>query len=203
MSAGEAAPCLGVIEATWERIENQSQAASNSGDEDILEFGDAFWVLDVSVTIRNRAHFDEWDSFLARRRGQDLTFTMYRSMRPRPRDTLITSDTGLILNSIDAGLSQITLSGYGAGRQAHYGDMISYRTAANGYWVGQVDAPATANGSGVITVPVWPRPRAAHASVPDPRRFEAPGEFRLSDKPRIREGFKNWSVRFEAQQVIR
>lgn len=203
MPAQELAPCLGIIEATWQRIDVQTEAASNSGEEDVIELGDPYWEAEVRVTIRNRAHFDEWDSFLARRFLHDVTFTMPRAMRPRPRDRLITSDAGLTLSSIDAGQSQITLSGYGAGRAAHYGDMISYRTAANGYWIGQVMASATANGAGVVTATVWPRPAAPHASLPSPRRFNALGEFRLTEPPRLTEGFKDWAVRFNARQVLR
>lgn len=202
MSAGELAPCYGIIEAPWTRIENQSAPASNSGDEYPIEFGDPYWSVEVSVEIRNRAHFDLWDSFLARRRLHARTFTMWRSMRPRPCDPLITSDAGLALSSIDTAASTITLSGYGANRFAHYGDMIGYRTSGGGYWVGQVEDEAQANGSGVVTIPVWPRPVAAHAS-PEPTRFKASAEFRLSEPPRIREGFKRWSIRFRAEQVLR
>lgn len=203
MSAGELAPCLGIIEATWTRNENQTSLFSNSGEADIIEVGDPFWSIDVRVNIKNRAHFDEWEAFLARRKLAVNTFTMWRTMRPRPRDTGITSDASLTVNAYNPGTSQLTLGGYGAGRAANYGDMISYRTAASGYWVGQVTEPATADGSGVITVDVWPRPWAPHASAPLPRRIQAVGEFRMLKKPRIKEGFKDWSIRFEADQVLR
>ena len=203
MSAGELAPCLGIIEAGWSRVENQTEIASNSGEADVLELGEPFWAIDVSVNIRDRDHFDEWDSFLARRRLHDLTFVMPRTFRQRPRDPLITSDTGLTVNTISAANSTVTLGGYGAGRKAYPGDMISYRTLGNGYWIGQVTGEATANGSGVITVPVWPRPRALHATSVLPRRIQALGEFRLIEQPRIREGFKRWDVSFKAEQVIR
>lgn len=202
MSAGEQAPCLGIIEAVWQRNEVQTETASNSGEADIIEIGDPFWSIEVKVNIKDRAHFDDWEAFLARRRLQDLTFTMWRTFRPNPRDTSISSDTGLGVSSINVANSTITLSGYGAGKKAHPGDMISYITAGDGYWIGQATAEATADGSGVITIPVWPRPVTANAT-PLPRRIQALGEFRLSGSPRIREGHKNWSIDFEAQQVLR
>lgn len=202
MSARETAPCLGIVEAHWRRIENQTEAVTNDDDEDIIEFSDPHWEMSVSVTIRNRAHFDAWDSFLARRRLHDLTFLMHRTFRPRPRDPLITSDAGLVMSFIDEGASTITVLGYGPNRHAHEGDMIGYRTVGDNYWVGQVMADAVANNDGHITLRVWPRPRALHPTIRSATRFRAQGEFRLTEAPRIREGFKNWSVRFEARQVI-
>ena len=205
MSAGELAPCLGIVEAEWSRVENQTEIASNSGAADVLELGEPFWAIDVSVNIKDRAHFDTWDSFLARRRLHDLTFTMYRTFRRLPRDPQISSDTSLTLVNISEANSTITLGGYGAGLKAYPGDMVSYITAGSGYWVGQATGEATADGSGFITVPVWPRPRAFHATLASrlPRRIEALGEFRLTDQPRIREGSKRWDVSFKAEQVIR
>lgn len=202
MFSRELAPSYGIIDASWERNENQTAQFSNEGDSDVLEIGDPFWTIDVKVTITSREQFDEWDSFLARRNLSENSFLMWRSLRVRPRDLLITSDAGLILASVNEGSSQITLAGYGAGRQAHYGDMIGYRTAANGYYAAQVVAPATADGSGNITVSVWPRPMAPHDTTPDPRRFQALAEFRLLKKPKPKEAWNDWDYRFEAQQVL-
>jgi hypothetical protein len=203
MSAGELAPSFGIVEATWEENEDQASAFSNNGQGGVLELGDPFWTIDVKVTIISRDHFDQWDAFLARRRLQGFTFTMWRSLRVRPRDAGIVSDGALVLSGINVAASQLTLSGYGAGRNAHIGDMISYRTLDNGYWVGKVVAPATADGFGQVTVDVWPRPWAAHASAPLPRRIQALGEFRLTGKPRKTEGYNNWRIQFEAEQVLR
>jgi hypothetical protein len=203
MSAGELAPCLGIIEATWSRNENQTSLFSNSGEADIIEVGDPFWSIDVRVNIKNRAHFDEWEAFLARRQLAVNTFTMWRTMRPNPKDKSITSDVGLSLQSYSVANSRLTFGGWGAGKAANYGDMLSYRTSANGYWIGQVVAPATADGSGNITVDVWPRPWAPHATTILPRRIQAVGEFRMLKTPRIKEGFKDWNIRFEAEQVLR
>lgn len=202
MFEAELAPGYGVIEALWERNEVQTALTSNDGESDVLEIGDPFWSLDVRVALVSRDHFDEWDSFLARRNLSENSFTMWRSFRIRPRDALIASDASLLLAGIDVANSQISFAGWGNGRQAHYGDMVAYRTEANGYWVGQVTAPQTADGSGNIAVSVWPRPWAPHASAPAPKRFKALGEFRLLKKPRLKEGHKEWEVRFTAEQVL-
>jgi len=202
MFSRELAPSLGIVEAEWERNDNQTSLTGNRGDSDVMEIGDPFWTIDVKVTITSREQFDEWDSFFARRKTSEASFLMWRSLRVRPRDLLITSDAGLGLASIDEANSQITLSGYGAGRQAHYGDMIGYRTAANGYYAVQVVAPATADGAGNITLSVWPRPWVPHVTTPDPRRFRALAEFKLTKKPKPKEAWHEWDYRFEAQQVL-
>ena len=203
MSAGEQAPCLGIIEAVWQRNEVQTETASNSGEADVIEIGDPFWSIEVKVNIKDRDHFDLWDSFLARRQLQNFTFTTWRTFRPNPRDPAITSDSGLILNAISVSASTLRFFDYGAYLKAFPGDMISYRTAGGGYWIGQVTGEVSADDAGTIVVPVWPRPVAADSSDPAPRRIQALGEFRLTEQPRIREGFKNWSFRINAQQVLR
>lgn len=203
MSAGELAPSLGIIEANWERNENQTASTSNDGESDVLEFADPLWTIKVKVTITSRDQFDEWDSFFARRQLAVNSFTMWRSLRVRPRDQLITSDAGLALSGINAGASTISLTGYGIGRKASFGDMIGYRTAANGHWVGQVVQEATADGAGAITASVWPRPVAPHATTPAPRRFKALGEFRMIKAPDPNEAWMDWDYRFEAEQVLR
>lgn len=203
MSAGELAPAFGIVHAEWTQNEDQTGLFANNGAAGILEIGDPFWTIDIKVVITSRAQFDEWDSFLARRGLRDLSFTMPRSLRRRPRDAGITSDAGLGVAGISAAASTVSFSGYGAGRQAHYGDMVGYRTLASGYWIGQVMAPATADGSGNITVSVWPRPVTPHASAPQPRRIDALGEFRLSKRPGKKEAWNDWDFSFQAEQVLR
>lgn len=203
MSAGELAPCLGIIEAVWQRVENQAAVTANDGNADALEIGDPFWKISVRVNIKNRAHFDLWDAFFARRQLHNYTFTMHRTFRPNPRDPLITSDTGLTLSAISAANSTVSFTSFGNGRTAYEGDMISYKTAGDGYWIGMVTEETTADGSGNITIPVWPRPVTQHATTPAPRRIQALGEFRLTEAERPKEGFKDFSFRFEAEQVLR
>lgn len=203
MSAGEQAPCEGVITSTWQMVDNQTAIVSNSGETDVLELGTPFWEIDVRVDCPNRTNFDVWKAFLARRWSFDLTFTMWHSLRSLPVDRTITSDTSLAISGISEVNSTISFTSFGASKTATLGDMISYRTADNGYWVGMVTETTQADVSGVVTVPVWPRPRAVHATTVSPRRLQALGEFRLSERPRLRENFKDYSVQFKARQVIR
>ena len=118
MSAGEQAPCEGVISAVWNPIENQTAVTSNSGNTDVLELGTPFWEVEINVDCPNHANFDTWVSFLHRRRMFDLTFTMWNHLRPLPSDRTITSDTGLTLGSISEANSTLTFSGFGASKTA-------------------------------------------------------------------------------------
>tara|TARA_B100000678_G_scaffold13657_2_gene10744 strand:+ start:919 stop:1530 length:612 start_codon:yes stop_codon:yes gene_type:complete len=203
MSAGELMPCYGVIESEWTLVENQTANVLNSGQSDVLELGTPYWEVDIRVDCPDRSDFDEWSAFIRRRRGFDLSFTMWRHFRPLPSDGSILSDSGLTLTGISEVNSTVSFSGFGANKTAHQGDMLSHITAGSGYWLGEVSETTQANGSGVITVPVNPRPRPAHASAPLPRRIKSLGEFRLSDRPQFTERFRNYSLRFSARQVIR
>lgn len=205
MSAGEQAPGFGIVEATWEKIDNQTDTVGNSGASDPLEIGDPLWRGEIAVNLKDRAQFDLWGAFFSRRKLRTYSFIMPRTFRRKPRDASIASDVGLVLTSIDVAGSALVLSGWGAGKAAHYGDMISYRTANGGYYIGEIQAEATADSAGAISVEVWPRPRAMHATqaARDPRRIDALGEFKLLDRPDIREKRADWSIKFDFEQVLR
>ena len=138
MSDGELAPCLGIIRGDWNLVPNQTGATTNSGETDILDLGTSIWAIDIDVNIKDRKHFDEWDRFLTSRNLQEHTFVMPRPLRRLPADGTITSDTGLTLQSYDYANSTLTFSGGGSAKKASFGDMVSYRTAGSGYWIGQV-----------------------------------------------------------------
>lgn len=201
MIAGEFAPERGIVKAEWKPIVQQSAPSTLSGASDVLELGPSYWEVDIDVDCPKREDFDTWSIFLAGRDGADWTFTMPRAFRKFPRDRSVQSDAGLSLNGVNAAARTITLAGAGTGKISP-GDMLSYRTAASGYWIGTAKAAATPVG-GVVTVPVWPAPMTPHASAREPRRLYALGEFRLIGEPRWREGARNRSVSFKARQVIR
>lgn len=201
MSAGELIPCRGIVGADWQPVNQQATPETLSGESDILELGPSYWVVDFEVECPTREDFDTWSAFLARRSGAAVTFTAPRTFRKLPRDPFILSDAGVSLSSIDAPARQITLGGVGT-EAAFVGDMVSYRTANGGYYIGQVQQDAVPAG-GSITLSVWPEPMAAHATTPSPRRIEALGEFRLDGAPRWSGEWRRRGVRFSAKQVIR
>jgi len=201
MSAGELIPCRGIVGAEWQPVNQQAAPETLAGESDVLELGPSYWVVDFEVECPTREDFDTWSAFLARRSGAAVTFTAPRTFRKLPRDPLILSDSGVSLPVVNSSGGTITLSGVGTGK-AYAGDMVSYRTANNGYYIGQVQYDATPSG-GSITLSVWPEPMAKHATTPSPRRIEALGEFRLDGAPRWSGEWRRRGVRFTAKQVIR
>lgn len=202
MADGELAPFEGVVEASWELDENQTGTVTNSQATNILELGTSYFTLDCRVECRDRDELDVWKAFFTRRRFRAFSFTMWPTLRPRPRDITVLSDAGLTLDNVDTDNWTVTLSGLAAGAVIHEGDPIGYRTAANGYWIGHAMFETTADGSGVATIPVLPVPRAPHASTPAPQRIRPLGEFKLTEKPRIPEKFDDFPVSFKARQII-
>lgn len=201
MSAGELIPCRGMVKADWEPIEQQAAPETLSGDADVLELGRGYWVVNFEFELPKREDFDAISAFLARRRGAAVTFTAPRFFRKLPRDLSITSDAGLSSVVINASGRTVTFTGVGSG-DAYAGDMISYRTLANGYYIGQVQYNAEQSG-GSVTMSVWPEPMTPHASTPSPRRIEALGEFKLDGLPKWSGEGRRKKVSFKAKQVIR
>ncbi|MFC6197799.1 hypothetical protein [Ponticaulis profundi] len=202
MSVRELAPYEGVISAVWTPRNVQTGHDSTSGAVTVLEIGTPYWEIEYEIDCIDRETFDKWKMFLLRRQGRAITFITWPILRPRPRDESVTSDAGIDLDSISEANSTITVSGLAASQPIAKGDFFSYRTAANGYWIGTATEAATADGSGDATITVWPRPRAAHATVRELTRIRPVGEFRLIGEPRMPEEVGNYSIRFSARQVI-
>lgn len=201
MATGDLIPCRGIVKSNWQPIVQQAAPRTLSGASDVLELGRSFWSVEFEFDLPKSADYDAIFAFLAARDGADFTFTSPRHFRKFPADKSITSDASLTLNSINASARTITLGGAGSGL-AKVGDMFSYRTAANGYWVGVATVDASPSG-GVITIPVWPEPMTPHATTKSPRRIEALGEFRIDGEPRWNEKGRRRSVSFSAMQVVR
>lgn len=201
MATGDLIPCRGIVKAEWTPVVQQAAPETLAGASDVIELGRSYWEVDFEVELSRRSYFDEWVAFLAGRDGADFTFTAPRHFRKNPQDSSITSDASLTLNSVNISGRTITLGGAGTG-QAKRGDMLSYRTASSGYWVGVATADASPSG-GVVTIPVWPAPMTPHATTKSPRRIEALGEFRLDGAPRWQETARRRKVSFKAKQVIR
>lgn len=201
MSAGELIPYRGMTKADWEPIEQQAAPETLSGDADVLELGRGYWVVNFEFELPKREDFDAISAFLTRRQGAAVTFTAPRFFRKLPRDLSITSDAGLTVTGLSKSSRLVQFTGVGASK-AYTGDMISYRTVADGYYIGQVQADVDPVG-GAITMNVWPEPMTQHASTPSPRRIEALGEFRLDGLPKWSGEGRRKRVSFKAKQVIR
>lgn len=199
MSAGELIPTARLQVMEFARVTNQTARMGNSGNSIRNQLGPSKWGLRVETARLNLAEARIWSAWLARR-AEGVTFTAWRLWRANPAGAIGEPD-GAIAIAVDAGASEITLSGVGA-YAASAGDMISWRTLANGYCCVEATAGAAAT-AGAITIPVWPRPMAPHASAPDVRRVKALAEFELTTDPGGFEDYDGRTLSFEAIQILR
>jgi hypothetical protein len=199
MSAGELILENGLLKMDWAPVPLQAAPMSNSGDEAVVIFGPTLWRLQVETRRLSMAEARAWSAWLNRRQGRAYSFTAWRLFRYAPASGVLGSPDGSLTVSVDVGARTVTLSGVG-GYQARVGDMISYRTAGNGWWAGEVQADVNASG-GSITLPVLPAPVAPHALTPAVRRVQALAEFKLATVPEPIEDYTDRRLSFEAMQV--
>ena len=192
--------CLGVTECLFDLQDVQTDVPVASGESITLTTGHPYWMLSIRVETPTRQAKAIWRNWHARQRAARKPFLASRSFSLIPRAGAI-SDTGLSVSGYNACASTVSLAGAGAWN-AKIGDMISYYTAAGGYWLGEVQAPASAS-SGNIVVSVLPFPVAPHASLARPRRMYALAEFRLTGRAARTETHEPDYLEFEARQIIR
>ena len=181
----------------------QSASTTNSGASIVVEYGPTVrWRLRAAThDSLSREDYGAWEAWIARRKGAAVSFTAYRLYRARPAgDAIIKVDNSKFsLSSISAANSTVTIS-TSTSVTFKPGDLLSYKAASGGYWLGMVTAKT--NGAASQTINVTPAPVTAHAS-PDFRATRAIGEFRLDGAPRLVDDWKTKtrSVSFEAIQV--
>lgn len=202
MSAGEIMPTTGVIANPWRLMPLQTARRSRAGSEQVVTLGRSIWMFDAETTTLAADDFRFWLAWLDRRQGSKVTFTATCVGQTRPNGVPANDDAVISVEDIGIAQSTIRLGNVGASTVLA-GDLISYYTAAGGYWAGRATADASAS-QGAITIYVAPPPLPPHASTVSVRRTSAIAEFALSAEPRI-EHMPGGSgrVSFSAAQVIR
>jgi hypothetical protein len=201
MSAGEIIPTDALLNMTvGPIIPMQTTRMGSSGNSIKGVTGPSRWPLRVETAFLTEAEARVWGPWLDRRIHHGYTFTAWNLMTINPAGALGTPD-GSIGLTVDAANNELDLTGCGA-YVASVGDFISYRTDVNGYFLGRIQAAATAV-AGAVTVQVVPKPLAKHASTPAVRRVQALGEFELVNQPERFDDYTNRRVIFEALQVLR
>ncbi len=155
--------------------------------------------LTVETAYLTLADGRTWSPWINDRRHRGETFTAFNLWRVKGAGALGNPD-GSIGLTVDEANSELDLTGCGA-YVAKAGDWIGYRTAANGYWAGEIREDATASG-GNVTVKVNPTPVPKHASAPDVKRLNAVAEFELTTDLGPFEDYVGRTLQFEAMQVV-
>jgi hypothetical protein len=128
-------------------------ASPFGGSEQVVDLLNDRWMISMSLPKRTRAQAAAIEAFINAMRGMTNTVNLYHFGRKTPRGTMVGSPT---CNAASQGAASVTLASAGAGATLLAGDMIG----VSGQLL-QVAADATANGSGVITVTLVNRLRAA------------------------------------------
>lgn len=200
MAAGALIPTVGLVRCEFTLVPNKTRRMMSVGASIEGELGPSILHLTVETVRLTLAHGRTWSPWLNDRRHRGETLTAFNLWRVNPGGALGTAD-GSIGLTVDEANSELDLTGVGA-YAAKAGDWISYRTAANGYWAGEIRENATAV-AGAVTVKVNPTPVAKHATTPAVRRVKALAEFELTTDPGPFEDYVGRTLSFEAMQVIR
>lgn len=200
MSAGELIPTDGLVDMDMSLLPMGSSRMGASGESIVGRTGPTRWRLKVLATLSTLDEARTWDAWLANRIHHGFTFTAWRLLRLTTSGAIGTPD-GSIGLTVNAAANQVSLTGTGA-YIAKKGDMISYRTLANGYYLGMVMADATAV-AGAVTLTLSPKPMAKHATTPAVRRVQALGEFEISTPLDPFDDYSTRQIAFEAIQIVR
>lgn len=190
----------GITDCLFELNEVQTERTLANGDSINLTIGQPYWTAEIRVETPTRQSKAVWRSWINARRASRVPLLISRAFSLRPRAGIV-DDSSLAVTGIHVANSTVSLSGAGAW-DAKPGDMLSYYTAAGGYWIGEINAAASASG-GAITVSVNPPPATPHASTARPRRMYAFGEFYLTGRIQRQETADPDYLEFSAQQLIR
>lgn len=197
---GELIPSVRAFDQAFRPVHIQSGPETRGGGTAINTLGEPRWAFDLVTRDLTADQLRIWTAWIARRQGRRFTFTAWRMDRPLPQAGGVSSDALLDVGGINRAAGTVSLTGTGA-YTASPGDMLSYYTAAQGYWLGEIMAPATAQND-QITVEVSHPPLPPHASQASPRRIRALGEFELISHT-LTEQKDRRSVQISAKQLIR
>lgn len=201
MATGALIPTEGLVRCEFgPLVPHGNQRMGASGNSQRVKHGPSRWPLFVETVRLSLAQARIWSAWMNDRLERGETFTAFNLFRVNPAGALGTAD-GSIGLTVDEANSELDLTGCGA-YVASVGDFISYRTAANGYYCGEIREAASAV-AGAVTVKVNPQPLPKHASAHAVRRVQALAEFEPPINLPPFEDYVGRSLAFEAMQVIR
>lgn len=201
MSVAELIPIDGLLTMDMAPVPHGSSRMGGSMQSIIGRVGPTRQKLRVETVNLDAFEARIWSTWLQRRIDLGESFTAWKLFRINPLLGVGASPDGAIPITIDAPNNQITLFDVPS-YTASVGDTISYRTAAGGYYWGEVQATTPAVGSTCANIPILPKPLAAHG-IPAVRRVQALAEFELTTPLAPFEDYTGRSIQFEAMQVLR
>jgi len=147
-------------------------SAPGAGSEQVIDMLNDRWTVYLTLAVRKHADAAAIEAFINSFRGQVNTVDLWHFTRPQITGTF----TGTLVTSGTQaqGAASVVVSGGNAGGTVQAGDMIGV-----GGQILMVSGAATANGSGVITIPVVNRLRAAVSNGQAVTTIKPTAPFRL------------------------
>ena len=154
------------------------QAVAHSGQR---------WEVDVTLPAMNRADAEQWVAFLISLRGQLGTFTLGDPVGASPRGSA--GGTPLVNGASQIG-GTLNIDGCTASQTGWLkaGDYIQLGTAGSAT-LHKVLADVDSNGSGQVSVDIWPYIRTSPSDNASVTVTNTVGRFRLASNT------QNWSIR--------
>ena len=154
------------------------QAVAHSGQR---------WEVDVTLPAMNRADAEQWVAFLVSLRGRFGTFTLGDPVGASPRGSA--GGTPLVNGASQIG-GTLNIDGCTASQTGWLkaGDYIQLGTAGSAT-LHKVLADVDSNGSGQVSVDIWPYIRTAPSDNASVTVTNTVGRFRLASNT------QNWSIR--------
>jgi len=135
------------------------------------------WMWNVQYGEMNRADAEALVGFLLSLNGRLGTFTMGDPMGASPRGTW--AGAPKVLGAHAAGVTSVAMDGFTAAATVKAGDYVQ-RGSGSTARLYKVTQDATADGSGLLTLELWPRLRAALADNDTFTTSNTVGLFRLT-----------------------
>jgi hypothetical protein len=156
-----------------------------TGSQQVYAHAGEVWSMDCQLPPMTRAQAALWIGVLVALNGQEGTLLMGVPGYTTPQGTW--SGTSPLVKGASQTGKTLAIDGIGAGKTVLAGDYFSLGSGSSTH-LHMVTQAATANGSGEVTLDIWPRLRSAPGDN-DALTIASPkGQWRLADNTR------SWSI---------
>lgn len=133
-------------------------ASPFTGEQQVYVHQGEVWEMDVTLPPMIQADAEEWVGFLLALNGRQGTFLMGDPALKAPRGNW--GGSPVVSGSVAIGVKSLPMRGFSVGATVKAGDWFQYSSGANTH-LHKIVQDGTADGSGNMTLELWPRLRVA------------------------------------------
>lgn len=169
--------------------------------QEVFEHQGDLWLAQVALPRMGRADAEAYVGFLLSLRGRVGTFLMGDPSNLAPQGTW--AGTPLVNGALAAGVTTLVMDGFSAAATAKAGDVFQAGSGSAAH-LHKVVKDATADGSGNMTLEIWPRLRAPLADNAALVTASPVGVWRLqsNDQAWSVEPAMIYGISFDAQEAL-